>query len=289
MTVASSRLTTFASAGWLSATVALAKARLARRRRRAHLGRAAAALGGREGVGQHQDDGRLGAPSAGRDGGDHAALERGLLGLEHAVGDARRADRAEGRHVQAADQRRGQVAAVRRGRARAAPSASASRDGGDRGRGVRDGRSVLVAEHDDPRGALRAERRGAGGGAGAVGQADGRAAGLRRQLGGAGGELERASAPAAPPANSARKRMSVLIGLIRSAFARRASRRSSSPPRRRARSRCARSAASPRAGGRRSPGSGPRPHSSSAERPRSASDQVSSGLRLAAMMPFRLA
>ena len=116
MTVASSRLTTFASAGWLSATVAFAKADSSAAGAGVDLGRAARGLGRREGVGQHEHD-RWSRRAVGRARGrDHAALERGLLGLEDAVGQPRGANRAEGGKVQAADQRGGEVAAVRRGR-----------------------------------------------------------------------------------------------------------------------------------------------------------------------------
>jgi hypothetical protein len=74
----------------------------------------------------------LGAPSAGTRGGDHRALEGGLLGLEHAVGHARGADRPEGRQIEAADQRGGEVAAVRGGRRQHRQAGIAGR--GHRGR-----------------------------------------------------------------------------------------------------------------------------------------------------------
>ena len=90
--------------------------------------------------------------------------------------------------MEAADERGSEVPSVRRGRRQQREAAITCR--GDRRRRVGDRRSFLVAEDDGAGRPVGAESGGPVGGAGTVGEGDRGAAGLRRQLGRTGGQLE---------------------------------------------------------------------------------------------------
>ncbi len=195
-----------------------------------------------------------------------------------------RAHRAEGRHVQGTHRRGGKVASVRGGRCqedewrlRLERSDQLRRDADHRAGGVGQHHGLRRAGTPQGRGAIR--------GTVAVGQGDRRSAALPCELTGAGRELQRSAGRCS--VGELREERNVVahqISFLATSHSATCVAASSALT---FSIRCVGGFGS---GGRASVTrvSAP-PFSSSAESPRSASDQVSSGFRFAAMIPFRLA